>query len=216
MRGERGTDRRAVTLHEVEDAGGTPASARISATITALSGAISDGFRTMVQPAASAGATFAPIWFSGQFHGVISAQTPTGSETTVDVPTLLLELEALQRLQRDREVPEPGGGLRARGEPGRRAHLQADRLREVARARHVDLDDPPEQRDALLPRRRGETVERGARRGDGPVDIRLSPQGDRRQRLLGRGVDDVERVLGRWLHRLTADEEHAACSSVSG
>ena len=33
----------------------------------------------MVQPAASAGTTFAATWFIGQFQGVMSAQTPTGS-----------------------------------------------------------------------------------------------------------------------------------------
>ena len=34
-----------------------------------------------MQPAASAGATLAASWFIGQFHGVISTQTPTGSRT---------------------------------------------------------------------------------------------------------------------------------------
>ena len=33
----------------------------------------------MVQPAASAGATLAASWFTGQFHGVISTQTPIPS-----------------------------------------------------------------------------------------------------------------------------------------
>ncbi len=33
----------------------------------------------MVQPVARAGATLQTIWFSGQFHGVIRAQTPIGS-----------------------------------------------------------------------------------------------------------------------------------------
>ena len=49
-------------------------------------GAISDGFSTTVQPAAIAGATLQTIWLSGQFHGVISAQTPIGSLTTMVVP----------------------------------------------------------------------------------------------------------------------------------
>ncbi|MNV53091.1 hypothetical protein D3C71_1452180 [compost metagenome] len=42
-------------------------------------GATSDGFSTMVQPTARAGATLQPIWFDGQFHGVMKAQTPMGS-----------------------------------------------------------------------------------------------------------------------------------------
>ena len=66
---------------------GTPASCRISAKIKAEVGVNSDGFRIMVQPAASAGATLQAIWFSGQFHGVIMPMTPTGSRTTMAEPT---------------------------------------------------------------------------------------------------------------------------------
>ena len=65
---------------------GTPAAWRISAMMIALSGAISVGFSTIVQPAASAGATLHMIWLTGQFHGVIRPQTPTGSRTIRVVP----------------------------------------------------------------------------------------------------------------------------------
>ncbi len=65
---------------------GTPACSSTSAKITAFSGATSDGFRTIVQPAASAGATLQAIWLIGQFHGVISAHTPIGSLTSSVVP----------------------------------------------------------------------------------------------------------------------------------
>ena len=58
---------------------GTPASSMISATISAFSGVYSLGFSTMVQPAASAGATLHMIWLIGQFQGVIMPTTPTGS-----------------------------------------------------------------------------------------------------------------------------------------
>jgi hypothetical protein len=50
-----------------------------SVQITALIGAISDGFSTIVQPAAMAGATLQTIWLIGQFHGVIMPITPMGS-----------------------------------------------------------------------------------------------------------------------------------------
>src|SRR6202167_4327773 len=50
---------------------GTPASCITSAHSIAFIGAISDGFKTMVQPAAMAGATLQAIWLIGQFHGVI-------------------------------------------------------------------------------------------------------------------------------------------------
>ena len=65
---------------------GTPASCRISAQIIALKGENSEGFSTIVQPAASAGTTFAAIWFIGQFQGVISAHTPTGSYASLFWP----------------------------------------------------------------------------------------------------------------------------------
>ena len=52
----------------------------------ALSGAISVGLSTIVQPAASAGATLHAIWFTGQFHGVMKPQTPIGSCTMRVVP----------------------------------------------------------------------------------------------------------------------------------
>src|SRR5580658_3274479 len=65
---------------------GTPASCMTLAQRMALSGEYSDGFKTMVQPAASAGTTLAATWFMGQFHGVMSAHTPTGSWTSRVVP----------------------------------------------------------------------------------------------------------------------------------
>ena len=66
--------------------GGTPAASRISANRIALNGAISEGFKIIVQPAASAGATLQAIWFMGQFHGVINPQTPTGSRMMREGP----------------------------------------------------------------------------------------------------------------------------------
>jgi hypothetical protein len=54
----------------------------ISANIRPERGAISLGFKIMVQPAAMAGATLQTIWFNGQFHGVIIATTPIGSRKT--------------------------------------------------------------------------------------------------------------------------------------
>ncbi len=65
---------------------GAPAACITSAKRMPLIGAISLGFSTMVQPAASAGATLQTIWLSGQFQGVIRAATPTGSLTTMVPP----------------------------------------------------------------------------------------------------------------------------------
>ena len=68
-----------VPLTKLNTPAGTPAAWQISANRTPDKGAISDGFRTIVQPAINAGATLQTIWFSGQFHGVISAHTPMPS-----------------------------------------------------------------------------------------------------------------------------------------
>ena len=58
----------------------------ISAKICPEYGATSEGLSTIVQPAASAGNTLQAIWLIGQFHGVISPQTPIGSLTTMVSP----------------------------------------------------------------------------------------------------------------------------------
>src|SRR5208337_5557271 len=65
---------------------GTPASSSTSAKISADVGVYSDGFRIIVQPAASAGAALQAIWFSGQFHGVIIPTAPTGSRRIIAEP----------------------------------------------------------------------------------------------------------------------------------
>jgi len=66
---------------------GTPASCKISAKMSAEDGVYSEGFRIMVQPAANAGATLQAIWLSGQFQGVIMPATPTGSRTSIALPS---------------------------------------------------------------------------------------------------------------------------------
>ena len=60
---------------------GTPAASMISAKIWPENGATSEGFSTMVQPVAMAGATLQTIWLRGQFQGVMKPQTPIGSFT---------------------------------------------------------------------------------------------------------------------------------------
>ena len=59
--------------------GGSSASTAKSARSEHVSGAHSGGFRTAVQPAASAGPTFQVESMKGAFQGVISAATPDGS-----------------------------------------------------------------------------------------------------------------------------------------
>src|SRR5690625_4441850 len=58
---------------------GTPAASRTSVKTHGENGPTSEGFKIIVQPAASAGNTLTAIWLSGQFHGVISPHTLIGS-----------------------------------------------------------------------------------------------------------------------------------------
>jgi len=58
---------------------GTPASAMMSASRLAVSGAHSGGLATTVLPAASAGPILQVASISGAFHGVMIAATPAGS-----------------------------------------------------------------------------------------------------------------------------------------
>ena len=62
--------------------GGTPASARMSATASAVNGVSAAALSTTVQPAASAGPILRVAIAAGKFHGVTSRDTPTGWRVT--------------------------------------------------------------------------------------------------------------------------------------
>ncbi len=55
---------------------GSPTSAIISASISAVRGVVGAGFSTIVLPATSAGAILITASHSGKFHGVMAATTP--------------------------------------------------------------------------------------------------------------------------------------------
>ena len=61
---------------------GTPARSANSHRANAEKGVALAGFSTIVQPAAKAGPALRVIIAAGKFHGVIAAQTPTGSLVT--------------------------------------------------------------------------------------------------------------------------------------
>ena len=81
MRGERFADARPVAIDQIEHARRHAGLVQDFGEQHGVSGASSDGFSTIVQPAASAGPTLAQTWFIGQFHGVIMPTTPIGSRT---------------------------------------------------------------------------------------------------------------------------------------
>ena len=87
MPGDRLADRRAIAVDEIEDALRNAGLVQDLGKRIALSGAISLGLSTDVQPAASAGASFDVTWLSGQFHGVIRPHTPIGSRR-ISVPPM--------------------------------------------------------------------------------------------------------------------------------
>ena len=58
---------------------GRPASRKICTRARDVNGVSSAGLKTMVQPAATAGAILRAPMASGKFHGVTSTQGPTGS-----------------------------------------------------------------------------------------------------------------------------------------
>ena len=62
---------------------GTPASSRIFAISSAVSGVSEAGFRMTVQPAASAGPILRVAIAAGKFHGVTSTAMPTGCWSTM-------------------------------------------------------------------------------------------------------------------------------------
>jgi hypothetical protein len=65
---------------------GIPASSAIRSSSIAVSGVSSAGFKTIVLPAASAGATFQEAIVSGKFQGTISPTTPSGSRKVMSMP----------------------------------------------------------------------------------------------------------------------------------
>jgi len=80
------TSRERLVVSTLNTPRGSPATSVMRAIASAVSGVADAGLRTTVQPAASAGAIFATAWWSGKFHGVIAATTPTGSGTTSELP----------------------------------------------------------------------------------------------------------------------------------
>ena len=115
----------------------------------ALSGAISLGLSTMVQPAASAGATLQAIWLIGQFQGVIKAQTPTGSRDRRRPSRSSRKGIPVEQLHRGLHVADTKVGLRLAGKAQRRTHLIRDGGRHILESRLVDRQESREQGFAI-------------------------------------------------------------------
>ena len=158
-------------------------------------GAISEGFSTIVQPQASAGATLQAIWLAGQFQGVIRPQTPTGSRTMRVVPCCFSNSKSLRTPSATMKWPSPAGAccalaIFASGAPI--SSLIACAM--SSRRRLYTSMIFAEQRHALLARGAREALEGALRGGDGPIHVGAPAERDHAGHGLGRRVDDVERV----------------------
>ena len=126
MRGERGADRRAVALDEVEDAG---RHARLGEDLGDDDRVQRRDLRRLEDHRAAGRQRRRDLGADLVQRPVPRRDERAHPDRLGDDgrrPHLLLELEALQRLERDGEVPEPGGDLGVRREAGGSAHLQAD------------------------------------------------------------------------------------------
>lgn len=74
---------------------GTPASCRMSASTSALTGVNSEGFNTTGHPAAKAEASLLQISCTGQFHGVMRPATPIASRWMILMPSRVSNSYAL-------------------------------------------------------------------------------------------------------------------------
>ncbi len=81
----------------------------ISAKIWPENGATSDGFSTMVQPVAMAGATLQTIWLSGQFQGGDEGADTIGSLTIIVGPRSSSNLKVLRISMAVERWPRPIG-----------------------------------------------------------------------------------------------------------
>ena len=120
---------------------------------------------------------------------------------------LLGEFEALEGRDRRFEMCPSCPGLRVTGEGKRRSHFPAHCLGNFLETRVVGLENTLQQRQALRPVRLRETGERRLGRSHGAVHIGLGPDRDRRERLLGRGIGNIEDSRDNGIHPSAVYEE---------
>ncbi len=187
--------------------GGSSAWRTTSQKRSAVSGVVSAGFSTTVLPQASAGAIFHASISNGKFHGMICPATPSGLWPSIRERVLELVRPA-------RVVEEVRGGEREVDVAGlldRLAAVQRLEHGELARALLQDARDPEEVLRALgAGELRPAVRERGARGGDGAIDLLLGRLSDRGERFLVARRNRLVRL--RRLDPLAADEEAVALS----
>ncbi len=101
-----------------------------------------------------------------------------------------LEMIILEHVERGDDVTEAGAGLQLLRHRQRGAHLVGDGSADILDAGLVDLDDPGQQRDALLAAGLRERLEGALGGGDRLVDVGLGAERNFIHRLFGRRIDD--------------------------
>ena len=159
--GERGADLLADPLHDVEHAGGEPASWTRSQRSEQESGDHSAGFSTTVQPAASAGAVFQVESMNGAFQGVITTAGPLGMRRT----RFRVPFDSQRAPRGHREV-----GVGAEVARAARDHPRAERPEQHRHVGALDGGEPLDVRvdqvgEPVQVRRAARGAERRPRRG---------------------------------------------------
>ena len=175
---------------------GSPDSSAMRSSSIALSGVSSAGLRTIVLPAASAGATFQEAITSGKFQGTISPTTPSGSRNVMSTPPatgIVCPATAPAPRRNSGSTRRPCRSRRARRRracrrcgprggsgPPPRARCRRRPTEDRASARRAGRRARP-GRQPSPPRRRVDVLDAGAR--------------DLVERELGRRLDDRERAV---------------------
>ncbi len=126
-----------------------------------------------------------------------------------------LELVALEHLDHLLEMAERVHRLDLAREGDGRAHLHGHRLRQFLEARLIAVDDPLQQREAVLALRLRIAREGAARGSHSSVHVRGTAQADLAGDLLGGRIDDLEAARLRWLNPLAVNIEFVVVGHCS-
>ena len=195
--------------------GAKPASSMISARMKAESGATSLGFRTTVQPAARAGATFAPTWLRGKFHGVMQTATPIASRTTRVLPMVFSKSNEDRELGGLLELQRRVAGLDDFRQLERHADLAGHGLGDFVGAPDDAFVDLGQELCAVLPGSRAPAWEGGARRQHRRLGILGGGRRDAPHHLFAGGVEDIDRLGAARRHPLAVHIDFVVVTHVA-
>ena len=197
--------------HDVEHAGRQAGLHMVCAKSWEVSGVSLAGLSTMVQPAATAGATLRVAMASGKFHGVISRHGPTGLCCDQDL-VLALRGGEVAAVVADGLLGEPAQEFGAVGDLAagfgqRLAHFQGHQQREVLGPLGDQVEGPAQDLGAF------------PRRGAGPRGLDARPP--RRARRAASSlvaeakVARTSPVAGSWTSNVPPSDASRHCPPIS-